>query len=359
MTQPTNKLDQGRVDAFAERLLGVLNDAAIGLSITIGHRTGLFDTMSKMPPATSHDIAAKAKLTERYVREWLGAMVTGRVIEYDSARSTYTLPKEHAASLTRDASPNNIATTTQWISVMASVESRVVECFAKGGGVAYEEFHRFHEVMAEESAQTVVAGLLDHILPLKEDLVGQLERGIEVLDIGCGSGRAIMHMAKAFPASRFTGYEHCMEAVEAARAALASEGLSNCSFECKDIARLYEKDRYELVTAFDVIHDQKDPGGVLSEVHAIIKPGGLFLMQDIAGSSHLEKNMDHPLGPFLYTISMTHCMTVSLAQGGAGLGTMWGEELAVQMLNEAGFAEVAVKSLPHDIINNYYIAPKG
>ncbi len=327
--------------------------------IAIGHRTGLFDTLAEMKPATSEEIARKSGLHERYVREWLGALVTGRVVEYEPERKIYRLPAEHAAFLTRAAGPDNIACTMQWIAVLASVEDKIVDSFAKGGGVNYEHFHRFHEVMATESAQTVVAGLAEHILPLVEGLSDKLERGIRVLDIGCGSGRAMSHLAETFPASEFVGYDLCQEAIAAATTEARALGLSNVRFEVRDVTKLGEPGKYDLVTAFDAIHDQKEPATVLREISAAVCPDGTFLMQDIAASSHLHKNLDHALAPFLYTISTMHCMTVSLAQGGAGLGTVWGEELALEMLEEAGFTNVKVKQLPHDILNSYYIATKG
>jgi 2-polyprenyl-3-methyl-5-hydroxy-6-metoxy-1,4-benzoquinol methylase len=122
---------------------------------------------------------------------------------------------------------------------------------------------------------------------------------------------------------------------------------------------LGEHERYDLITTFDVIHDQAKPVAVLAGLAAAFRPDGVYLMQDIAGSSYVDKNLDHPLGPFTYTISTMHCMTVSLAQGGAGLGAMWGEEKAREMLAEAGFGSVEVKQLPHDFINNYYTARKS
>ena len=238
---------------------------------------------------------------------------------------------------------------------MGSVESEIVERFRSGGGVGYECFHRFHETMAEESSQTVVAALHDHILPLAPELARDLERGIDVLDVGCGSGRAVCALARAYPASRFTGYDLCEDAIEAARALTASEGLDNVSFEVKDLTSLEEPSSRDLVTAFDIVHDQKDPTAVLANIHDVLRAGGTFLMQDIAGSSHVEKNIDHPAGTFGYTISTMHCMTVSLAQGGAGLGTMWGEELAQTMLENTGFVDITKHKLDHDFLNVYWV----
>ena len=342
-------------EAFADDLLGMLNQGALALMISIGHRTGLFDTMAKLTASTSHRIADESGLQERYVREWLGAMVTGQIVEYEPESKTYTLPAEHARWLTREFSPENIAVTHQWTSVLGFVESDVVSKFREGGGVHYGCFHRFHEVMAAESAQTVVAALDEHILPLAPGLRDQLQAGIAVLEIGCGSGNAACALAQRFPNSRFTAYDLCDDAIAAARREADKLSLSNVRFEVHDITQLNEPESYDLVMAFDVIHDQKSPAVVLSRVFESVKRGGTFLMQDIRASSHVEKNMDHPIGPFLYAISTMHCMTVSLAQSGDGLGAVWGEELALKMLKDAGFSNVRIETLEHDIINNYYI----
>ncbi|QIN82076.1 methyltransferase domain-containing protein [Rubrobacter tropicus] len=355
----TREIDQQRAEAFAERMLGTINEASVALMTSIGHRTGLFDAMAGLDPSTSEEIAAAAGLDERYVREWLGAMVTGGVVEYELENGAYSLPVEHAAWLTRAASPDNIAVTAQWIPLLGSVEDRVIESFEKGGGVPYSAYPRFHEVMAEESAQTVVAALTGSILPLVPGLTGRLEAGIDVMDLGCGSGRALNLMAKTHPKSRFTGYDISEEAIARARAEAEEQGLTNVRFEVRDIADLGEVGNYDLITTFDVIHDQARPAAVLEEISQALRPGGVYLMQDIAGSSHVHKNMDHLLGPLMYTISTMHCMTVSLAQGGAGLGAMWGREKAEEMLREAGFRDIEVEQLPHDFINYYYIARKA
>jgi 2-polyprenyl-3-methyl-5-hydroxy-6-metoxy-1,4-benzoquinol methylase len=352
------QLDTNRVEAFGERLAGFINGGALTMMISIGHRTGLFDVMSGMAAATSAEIATQAGLDERYVREWLGAMVTGRIVETDPATHTYVLPAEHAALLTREARPDNMAVTCQWIPLLGAVEDEVVQCFERGGGVPYSSFERFHGVMAEESDQSVVALLVDTILPSVPGLVASLESGIDVLDVGCGSGRALIEMARHFPKSRFTGYDFSLEGVSAGKREAAESGLSNVRFEVRDVAELEGSDRFDLITAFDAVHDQARPAELLAGISRALRGDGVFFMQDIAGSSHVHEDIEHPLGSFLYTISCMHCMTVSLADGGEGLGAMWGKETAFRMLAEAGFGNVTVEALAHDPINYYYTARK-
>jgi 2-polyprenyl-3-methyl-5-hydroxy-6-metoxy-1,4-benzoquinol methylase len=353
-----NELDQKAAEVFSERLLDILNGGAVAIMISVGHRTGLYDVMAELPPSTSEEIAKAANLNERYVREWLGTMVTGRIVEYDATNNKYYFPREHAAFLTRAASPNNMAVTAQLLPILAGVEDHIVECFKNGGGVPYSAYPRFHDFMAEESGQFVGSAIVDTILPAVPGIVDSLKKGIEVLDIGCGRGHTINVMAKAFPNSRFAGYDFSQEAISRAKAEAAEMGLTNARFEVQDVAAINEPKRYGLITAFDAIHDQAQPARVLSAIHKSLGPDGVFLAQDIRASSHVHKNIDHPLGPIIYTVSCLHCMTVSLAFNGEGLGAAWGEEKALAMLADAGFKNVEVRQFPHDIMNNYYIAKK-
>lgn len=348
-------LDAARAEGFAEQMIDMLNQSALTMMVSIGHRTGLFDKLTELPPSTSAQIAEAAGLQERYVREWLGAMTTGRIVEHDAEAGTYALPAEHAAFLTRAAGSDNIATTTQWISVLGGVESKVAGCFAQGGGVPYGAFERFNEVMAEESNLTVVAALFEHILPLVDGIETRLEAGIDVLDVGCGLGFALMAMAERYPNSRFTGYDFSEEAIGLARAETGRRGLTNLTFAVQDAATFTDTETFDLVCTFDSVHDQVRPDAMLANIRRALRPDGVYLMQDIHASSSHAEDLDHPLGPFVYTISTMHCMTVSLANGGAGLGSAWGRATAQRMLDEAGFAEVTIKRLDHDIINDYYI----
>jgi 2-polyprenyl-3-methyl-5-hydroxy-6-metoxy-1,4-benzoquinol methylase len=355
----TEALDQEKVEAFAGQMIGMLNGGMLATLTSVGHRTGLFDKLGTMAPSTSEQIAKEAGLNERYVREWLAAMVTGGIIEYDPTGRTYRLPPEHAGFLTRAAGPNNMAKMTQFLALFGTVEDDIVESFRRGGGVPYSKFGKFQELMAEESAGVVDATLLNVTLPLIPGMVERLKEGIDVLDIGCGQGHAINTMARAFPKSRFTGYDFSEEGVRMGKEEAKEWGLSNSKFVVKDVSKVDDKAAFDLITAFDAIHDQAHPATVLKGIAKALRPGGAFLMVDIAASSNLEDNLQHPMGPMLYGISTMHCMTVSLALGGDGLGTVWGEQLARKMLGDAGFKKIDVKSVEGDILNAYYVVTKG
>ena len=361
-TLVSSAFDAQKADAFAGRLLSALNDGAFCLMASIAHRTGLFDAMRDAPPSTSDEIAARAGLNERYVREWLGAMVTARVVEVDPDTRRFSLPAEHAAFVTRAAAADNIAVFTQYIALLGSVEDDIVECFRNGGGVPYERFPRFHAVMAEDSGQSVMSSLESHILPLVPGLADGLARGIFMLDVGCGSGRIIIRLAELYPKSRFLGLDFSGEAIGMARAEAAARGLRNIEFVQTDLSDFHERadaEAFDFITTFDAVHDQAAPLNVLKGIYRALTPDGVYLMQDIKGSTQVHNNVTHPIGTFLYTVSCMHCMTVSLAQGGEGLGAMWGEEKTREYLTHAGFRSVEKHELAHDIQNNWYVVRKS
>ena len=283
-------------------------------------------------------------------------MTTARVVEHDPTGDTFSLPAEHAAVLTRAAGPDNLAAVMQFLPLMAEVETDVVGCFAEGGGVPYARYGRFHEVMAELSADTNDAALLSQIVPLVPGLSERLSQGIRVADVGCGQGHAVNLLARAFPASQFVGYDFSEEALAVARAEAQDWGLGNAHFEVRDVANLADTGTFELITAFDAIHDQAHPATVLEQIQTHLDPDGTYLMVDMHASSDVDANLELPWAPFLYTMSTMHCMTVSLALGGEGLGTAWGTELALQMLANAGFTDVRVERLREDFLNTYYVA---
>ncbi|WP_027132782.1 class I SAM-dependent methyltransferase [Geminicoccus roseus] len=356
VSRATPGFDAALAERFAGQVAQMLDQGAAAAMMSIGHRLGLFDRMAGLPPSTSTAIADTAGLAERYVREWLAVMVMAGVVRFDPATRRYHLPPEHAACLTRQAVPNNLAVYAQHVALLGKVEDQVIRCFETGQGMAYGDYPCFHELMAQDSVQTVTAMLFDHILPLADGLCARLEQGIDVLDAGCGRGAALLAMAERYPDSRFVGYDLGEDAIAFASEAARQAGLGNLRFAKRDLTGYREPNAWDLVTSFDAVHDQKDPEGLIRGLRASLKPGGTYLMQDIGGSAHLENNRDFPMAAFLYAISCAHCTPVSIGQGGPGLGTMWGWETAQRMLADAGFTQVERHVLPHDPMNVWFVA---
>ena len=339
------KLDKQRIQEFARKLFGFYTSGVLTLMVDVGYKTGLFEAAAK-GPGTSEAIAARAGLDERYVREWLCALAAGGVFEYDAALRAFSLPPEHAVCLTGTSS-RNLAAGSQGLPMLAARLPRIVECFRNGGGVPYSEYRPDFTDFMDASWRLLYDGLLiKGFLPTAKGLPERLERGIRVADLGCGTGHAINLMARHYPHSTFVGYDLGEDAVARARAEADQMGLPNARFEVLDVARLPAEPKFDLITSFDAIHDQRDPATVLRRAAGALAPDGVYLMIEPRASSNLEDNIGSPFTPYLYGVSVLHCMTVSLAEGGAGLGTAWGVETARRMLDAAGFKSVEVVDAP-------------
>lgn len=349
-------LDEARVKAFTKLMIAHLTGASVALMMELGRQTGLLEVLAAQPgPVTSGALAEAAGLQERYVREWLGAMVCGGLVEYDPDAATYRLPPEHALLLTGESS-RNLTTLTAMFPLLTRVVPEVVEAFRRGGGVPYARYQPdFTGLMDARSRPRYKEFLFTRYLPAVPGLLERLEAGIRVADVGCGTGFCLNLLGQRFPRSAFVGFDLSAPALTRAREEARALGLGNVTFVQEDATRFPVDPPFELIMAFDAIHDQVDPAGVLRRIRQALAPGGVFLMLDVHASSRLEENLTLPMAAFIYTISTLHCLTVSLAHGGAGLGTAWGTQLAVRMLREAGFAEVQVVERV-DPMNSLYVA---
>jgi SAM-dependent methyltransferase len=353
-TTPTG-FDPAKAEAFAGRLTTILSGGLLSCMVDIGHRTGLFAAAAD-GWATSDQLAARAGLTERYVREWLGAMTTSGIVEYDQASDAFRLPTEHAALL---ITPTGLAPLATATTVLSKHVPQIVQAFREGGGVPYAafapEFTDAWDAVGRGAFDTL---LLAGYLPLAPGLADALTAGARVADVACGTGHVLVLLARAFPASTFVGYDLDEHAIARARAEAAGAGLANVTFEVTDVARLTVATPFDVVFVFDAIHDQVEPEAVLARIRDALVPGGLLFMREPRAGNTLAENLANPMAPVLYSVSTLHCLTVSLAHGGPGIGTAFGEQRARQMLSDAGFGEPGVHPAPGTPFDAVYVTRK-
>jgi SAM-dependent methyltransferase len=356
-------------DSFEQRMVDILNAGALNLALAVGQRTGLFDILagfqSYVPAAK---IAASAGLNERYVREWLGSMSTGGIVEVQNDAGgieRYRLPADHVPFLTRRGGEQNLAAYAKEIPLLTCCAlEQLLGAMQSGNGIPSSSYPAFQEYMSELADARHRRILLSSFLPAVDNgaLVARLESGARVCDIGCGEGVALLLMAEAFPHSSFVGIDIDWEALAVARKGAIRLGLKNIEFVLRDALEAGHdhgwREGFDYITAFDAIHEQQEPRQVLQGIRQLLKADGLFSMVDIAAHSTHSGNLDHPLGPFLYTVSLLHCLPVGLYDGGAGLGMMWGREQACGILEEAGFTAVTVEEIPGDPFNLHFFCRK-
>lgn len=356
---PSCSMDTARAREFATRMSGAYVEAMVTLMVDLGYRTGLFDALAT-GPATSAELAERTDLSERHVREWLGSIAGAGITEYDADTGRHTLPPEHAMFLCGD-SPTNLAASAGMITSLAPHVGEVARTFREGGGLPYAVYRpEFTTVMDQSGRRKYTNLLVSHYLPLADGLPDRLTRGARALDLGCGTGHTTNLLAGAFPASTFLGVDIADDAITLARAEAERLELDNVDYALHDIRTIADTDDrfaepFDVVFGFDVIHDQVDPVGVLAGIRGSLADDGWFFCYDIAAHSALEDNLDNPRAALIYGISTLHCMQVSLAHDGAGLGTAWGEELATEMFRDAGFSRVAIRPLELDPMNQVYV----
>jgi SAM-dependent methyltransferase len=347
--------DGAKAEAFGCRMMSILTGSLLSSMVDIGHRTGLFAAAAE-GPATSEQLAARAGLCERYVREWLGAVTTGGIVEYDEATGAFFLPPEHAALLTTPAGVGPLAVAN---TVLAGHLHQIVQVFREGGGVPYAAFTpEFTDAMDAMGRGVFDTMLVDGYLPLAPGLAETLTAGARVADVACGTGHALVILAQAFPASTFTGYDLDEHAIARARAEAAGAGLKNVTFEVLDVARLTVATPFDVAFVFDALHDQVDPGSMLARIHDALVPGGLLFMREPHAADTLAGNLADPMAPVFYSVSTLHCLTVSLAHGGPGIGTLFSEQQATGMLARAGFAGPQVHPAPGNPLAAVYVTRK-
>ncbi len=330
-----SSLDRAKIEAFLGHFVEMASGATtIGL-LAVADRSGLARYLSGHGPGTAEEIAAAAGLDDRYVREILSGLAAAGVVDFDPETARFHLPPEHALFIADEASPYFMGGFLDMIPSGLGHLEGVTEATRHGGGVSFEEFGgRMVTGIERSNAPSQTVFLTSRWLPAVPGLVDRLHAGIRVADVGCGSGTAARIMAEAFPASQVIGYDSSEGSIDLARERVG--GLANLSYECARAESLPETERFGLITTFDVIHDLVKPLATLIRIREALTDDGVYLMMEPNLSSNLEDNLS-PHGALMYGVSTLHCMTQSLAQGGAGLGAAWGRQGAARMAAQAGF----------------------
>jgi 2-polyprenyl-3-methyl-5-hydroxy-6-metoxy-1,4-benzoquinol methylase len=343
----TIAVDEAKVEAFAEKLLIDMAGATTTLLSALGDRLGLFRTLAEQGPATSAELATRAGVSERYAREWLAGLTAAGYLELDGADGRYRLPAEHVPSLAEEGGPFFAGGVFEMVPAFARIFDPLVEAFASGRGVAQDVYDaRVWEGMERFTASWFENLLLQAWIPAMPELEARLVEGALVADVGCGSGRALVKLAQAFPRSRFVGYDAFEGQLSRAIANAERAGVTDrVRLELLDAGRGLPE-QYDVITTFDVIHDAVEPRRLLRAIRDGLRPDGTYVMLEIRSADQPEENVG-PLAAMFYGVSVFYCMTTSLAHGGEGLGTVGLPEAKVRELcAEAGFA--GVRPLPLD-----------
>lgn len=332
-------VDEDRVMEF---LIKVVGDAAAGmcaLSVAIGDRLGLYTAMAGAGPVTSEELAARTGLVERYVREWLAAQVVSDYVEFDPTNATYNLPDERAAVLADPEAPTYAAGGFLFLNAIFDTEDRLVEAFRTGDGVGWDE-HRpqLFSATAKFFRPGYMANIVDGWLPALDGVVDKLRVGVDVADVGCGFGHSTMIMAEAFPASRFVGFDYHGPSIEAARKAAAETGIRDrVRFEVASASE-FPGSGYDLITAYDCVHDMGDPAAVARRARGALTDDGTFMMVEPNASGRLEENLNNPIARLILGASLAICLPSAIAQHGPyALGNHAGEDAMREIVTNAGF----------------------
>ena len=339
MTRET--LDQAKLDGFMEKVIADFGGAMASLLAHLGDRLGLFKALADGGPATPAELAARAGVHERYAAEWLLGLTSAGYLEYDRDTERYRLPPEHALALADEGGPFFVGGAFEMLPEFVRPMDELADAFRRGGGVAQSAFGpRLWEGMERFSAGDFEHRLVQEWLPALPDVERRLRAGGTLADVGCGSGRALIALARAFPAARFVGYDSFPGQIERARENVARAGVDDrVRIELLDVAAGLPE-TYDAITTFDVIHDAVDPKGLLRALRGGLASDGTYLLVEINCADDPHDNAG-PLATLFYGASVFYCLTTSLAHGGAGLGTNGLPEARVRELClEAGFARV-------------------
>ena len=331
-------VDHAKLEAFVGKIVGDMGAAMSAATAVLGDRLGLYKALADGGPATSAELAARTGTFERNVREWLAAQAAAGYVDYDSKGGKFQLSPEQEMVFANDGGPAYMAGGFEILASAFIDEPKIADSFKSGRGLGWHEHCPCLFSGTERFFRPGYnANLVSTWIPALGDVEEKLKAGISVADIGCGHGASTLLMARAYPNSRFTGFDYHAPSIERARAAASAAGLAGqVRFEVAS-AQNFPGDGYGLATIFDALHDMGDPVGAARHIRAALAPDGVWMLVEPFANDDLADNLN-PVGRLFYGASTMICTPASLSQEGAlGLGAQAGEARLRAVVEEAGF----------------------
>lgn len=333
-------VDQDKLNQFVSKFVGDLGASIHGPTILIGEQLGLYKALAEGPMAAS-DLAKRTSITERYAREWLAGQAASGYVNYEATTGKFWMSPEQKFTLTNEDSPVYIPGAFYIVASLYKDQRKLADTYKSGKGFGWHEHHNDLFLGTLKFFKPgYIANLVGSWLPSLEGVVPKLQAGAKVADVGCGYGASTIIMAKAFPKSKFMGYDYHLESIETARNAAITAGVTeNADFEVA-MAKDYKSRNLDLVTFFDCLHDMGDPVGTAKHVHDTLKPDGTWMVVEPAAKEKMEDNLN-PVGRVFYNASSMVCVPSSLAQEvGLGLGAQASDLDLQRVMQEGGFTRI-------------------
>lgn len=341
----SGKIDEQKLNDFMQKAIGDISSTVSAVLVIIGNRLGLYKSMAESAqPITSVELAKRTNTNERLVREWLANQAAGGYITYDASTGKYSLPPEQAMVLADENSPVYIHGAYQAIRSYFKDEDKFVEMFKTGRGLSWGEHHHdLHEGSALFYKPNYVGNLVSSWIPSLEGVQEKLNLGAKVADIGCGYGISTILMAKAFPNSKFHGFDNHTPSIEEAKDQLKKEEkavgkIGNVEFSAVSADDESIGNNYDLITFFDCLHDMADPVGAMKFARNSLKPNGTCMIVEPMANDNLEENLNL-VGRSFYAASTLVCVPNSMADNGPALGAQAGEKRIKEIVYAAGFTK--------------------
>jgi 2-polyprenyl-3-methyl-5-hydroxy-6-metoxy-1,4-benzoquinol methylase len=352
-------VDPAKVEELSDRAMSYLSASGVASLVYIGDRLGLYRALRGAGPLTSSQLAEATSLNERWVREWLHGQAAAELIRYDGD-GRFELTEEQAIVLADDDNPASVVGGFALLFPLLRQSHKVLESFRTGRGFPYNDHGSDHAIGESRfSAPWMRANLVSNILAGLDGVTAKLSAGARVAEIGCGSGKALVEMARAYPRSEFHGYDSSEIAAGMAEENVAQSGLNNIAIHRAPATAVGPESSFDFILTWDCLHDMADPAAAMHAIRRAIKPDGTWLIVDINGGATPEENYGHPLGPLLYSFSVLDCLPCGTCEeGAAGLGTLGlPEPVARQMTREAGFTRFAVRDFGNPLNAFYEVRP--